>query len=65
MDIEKQIKQVEDVQDQEGMLVQWITKDNYEGLKGYTLTDAEWEDFVKNNKDRFANLVSELVEEEL
>ena len=65
MDIDKQIKQVEDVQDQEGMLVQWITKDNYEALKGYTLTDAEWEDFVKNNKDRFANLVSELVEEEL
>ena len=65
MDIEKQIKQVEEVQDQEGMLVQWITKDNYETLKGYTLTDAEWEDFVKNNKDRFANLVSELVEEEL
>jgi len=65
MDIDKQIKRVEDVQDQEDMLVQWITKDNYEALKGYTLTDAEWKDFVQKNKDSFANLVSELVEEEL
>ena len=65
MDIDKQIKRVEDVQDQEDMLIQWITKDNYEALKGYTLTDAEWKDFVQKNKDSFANLVSELVEEEL
>ena len=65
MDIDKQIKQVEDVQDQEDVLIQWITKDNYEALKGYTLTDAEWKDFVQKNKDSFANLVSELVEEEL
>jgi len=64
MDIDKQIKQVEDVQDQEDMLVQWITKDNYEALKGYTLTDAEWKDFVQNKKDSFADLVSNLVEEE-
>jgi|14BtaG_2_1085337.scaffolds.fasta_scaffold261587_2 hypothetical protein len=65
MDIDKQIKQVEDVQGQEDMLIQWITKDNYEALKGYTLTDAEWKDFVQKNKDSFADLVSNLVEEEL
>lgn len=65
MDIDKQIKQVEDVQGQEDMLIQWITKDNYEALKGYTLTDAEWKDFVQKNKDNFADLVSNLVEEEL
>lgn len=65
MDIEKQIKQVEEIHDQEDMLVQWITKDNYESLKGCTLTNAEWKDIVKNKKDSFADLVSNLVEEEL
>lgn len=65
MDIEKQIKQIEEIHNQEDMLIQWITKDNYQSLKGCTLTDAEWKDIVKNNKDSFANMVSELVEEEL
>ena len=65
MDIEKQIEQVEEIHNQEDMLIQWITKDNYESLKGCTLTNAEWKNIVENNKDRFADLVSNLVEEEL
>ena len=64
MDIDKQIKQVEDVHSQEDMLIQWISKDNYESIKGCTLTDAEWKDIVQNKKDSFADLVSNLVEEE-
>lgn len=65
MDIDKQVEQVENIHSQEDMLIQWITKDNYESLKGVTLTDAEWKDIVKNNKDSFADMVSNLVEEEL
>tara|TARA_R100001440_G_scaffold2192_3_gene6586 strand:+ start:646 stop:843 length:198 start_codon:yes stop_codon:yes gene_type:complete len=65
MDIDKQIEQVENIHSQEDMLIQWITKDNYESLKGVTLTDAEWKAIVENNKDSFADMVSNLVEEEL
>ncbi len=65
MDIDKQVEQVENIHSQEDMLIQWITKDNYESLKGVTLTDAEWKAIVENNKDSFADMVSNLVEEEL
>tara|TARA_Y100001973_G_C5204882_1_gene340713 strand:+ start:2264 stop:2461 length:198 start_codon:yes stop_codon:yes gene_type:complete len=65
MDIDKQIEQVENIHSQEDMLIQWITKDNYESLKGVTLTDAEWKAIVEKNKDSFADMVSNLVEEEL
>ena len=61
---EKETQKFYDLINKGVILCQWITKDNYESLKGCTLTDAEWEDIVNKKEDAFADLVSNLVEEE-